>query len=79
MSELSLVEKCLGTSVHILDLTCHFTEFLFKGFIKKLRVKLLLITMPIDLLSLNILNMLGSHVSYRVSIELCHGILLTCC
>ena len=53
-------------------------KFLFKGFIKKLRAKLALITMPIDPLSLKILNVLGSHVGYIVSIELCHGILLTC-
>ena len=56
-----------------------FTEFLLEGVIEKLRAKLALITMPIDTLSLKILNALGSHVGYIFSIELCHGILLTCC
>ena len=57
-----------------------FMEFLLEGvLIEKLRAKLALITMPIDTLSLKILNALGSHVGYIFSIELCHGILLTCC
>ena len=56
-----------------------FTEFLYEGCIEKLRAKFALITMSIDVLSLKILNMLGSHVSYIVFIDLCHGILQACC
>ena len=57
MSELSLVEQCLGNFVYIL-FSYYFLGVSFEGFIKKLSAKIALITMLINALSLKTLNVL---------------------